>query len=65
LGVLLSAALDEIETSFPYIAGAKVISNDEMGDPLFEDIGPTPKFIDLSKKYKAVLKQQQKKAANG
>lgn len=64
LSELLSAALDELETSFPYKAGQKVIETDEMGDPLYEDIGPTPKYLDLSKKYKSVLTQD-KKAANG
>ena len=44
LGELLTAALDELETSFPYIAGKKVITKDEMGDPVFEDIGPMPKI---------------------
>jgi len=65
LGELLSAALDELETSFPYISGNKIIAKDEMDDPLFEDIGPTPKFIDLSKKHRSILKQQGYKAANG
>ena len=65
LGELLSAALDELETSFPYITGNKVISQDEMGDPMYEDLGPTPKFMELSKKHHTGLKQQGKKAANG
>jgi len=65
LSELLSAALDELETSFPYIAGNKVIAKDEMDDPLYEDVGPTPKFMDLSKKYRTVLKKQGIKAANG
>ncbi|WNO08005.1 type 1 pili tip component [Teredinibacter sp. KSP-S5-2] len=53
---LLSAALSELESSFPYIAGAKVISQDEMGDPMFEDVGPTPAFINLTKKHLAKLR---------
>lgn len=62
IGELLSAALDELETSFPYIAGKKVISKDEMGDPVFEDVGPMPRFLGLSKKYSSVMKQGQKAA---
>lgn len=62
IGELLSAALDELETSFPYIAGKKVVTKDEMGDPVFEDVGPMPKFLDLSKKYTSVMKQGQKAA---
>jgi predicted DNA-binding protein len=65
LGELISSALEELETSMPYIAGDKVIARDEMGDPLYEDRGPTPKFLDLSKKYKMLLKQKGKAAANG
>lgn len=64
IGELLSAALDELETSFPYKAGSKVVETDEMGDPLYEDVGPTPRYLDLSKKYKATLTKEQK-AANG
>jgi len=64
LGELISAALEELETSTPYVSGNKVIAHDEMGDPLYEDIGPTPKFMNLSKKHLSLLKQQGKKAAN-
>lgn len=65
LGELISSALEELETSLPYVTGDKVIARDEMGDPIFEDKGPTPKFLDLSKKYKMLLKQKGKAAANG
>lgn len=64
IGELISAALDELETSLPYVSGEKVLSLDEHGDPLYEDVGPTPRFLDLSKKYMALLKQD-KQAANG
>jgi predicted DNA-binding protein len=57
LGELISAALEELETSMPYIAGEKVISHDEMGDPLYEDIGPTPVFINLTRQHLSLLKQ--------
>ncbi|ARU55337.1 MAG: pilin assembly protein [Pseudomonadales bacterium] len=64
IGELISAALDELETSFPYVQGSKVVATDEQGDPLYEDTGPTPQFLDLSRKYMALLKQDQH-AANG
>lgn len=48
---LLHAALDELESGMPYIQGARVISNDEQGDPLYEDEGPTPRFLALSQKH--------------
>ena len=64
LGELISAALEELETAMPYVSGNKVIARDEMGDPLYEDVGPTPMFMDLSKKHLNIIKQQGKKAAN-
>lgn len=52
---LLGAALQEVETSMPYIAGKKVISSDEQGDPIFEDIGLTPRFVELARKNRKKL----------
>ncbi len=50
---LLTAALNELETCLPYVKGANVISTDELGDPIYEDVGPTPAFISLTKKHLA------------
>ena len=44
-------ALEGIETSLPYQKGTKVIATDEQGDPIYEDIGPTPRFLALSRKH--------------
>lgn len=55
LGELIGAALEELEASFPYVKGAKVIATDEEGDPLYEDVGPTPRFLELSKRHLASL----------
>ncbi len=65
LGELLSSALEELETALPYVAGHKVVARDEMGDPMYEDLGPTPTFLDLSQTYKVLLTQKCKAAANG
>jgi hypothetical protein len=51
LGELVGAALEELEASFPYVQGNHVIATDEEGDPLFEDIGPTPRFLALSRRH--------------
>ena len=51
IGELLGAALSELEASFPYVQGAEVISTDEMGDPIYADVGMTPSFIHLTKKH--------------
>ena len=37
---LLGAALQELAAAMPYVAGQQVISTDEQGDPVFEDVGP-------------------------
>ena len=50
-GDLVAAALEEVEASFPYVQGRQVIATDEEGDPLYEDIGPTPRFLSLSRQH--------------
>jgi hypothetical protein len=57
---LLTAALDELENGFPYKQGSKIVTTDEMGDPVYEDEGLTPQFLELSRKHYAHLKQDQK-----
>lgn len=49
LGELVGAALEAVETSLPYVRGTHVI--DEQGDPVYEDVGPTPRFLELSRKH--------------
>ena len=48
---LLTAALDELEAAMPYIPGTRVVSEDEEGNPVYEDTGPTPRFLELSRKH--------------
>jgi hypothetical protein len=48
---LLSAALDDLVTSLPYIQGDKIIAWDEEGDPIFEDAGQTPLYLRLTRKH--------------
>jgi len=55
LADLLRAALDEIAAAMPYERGPKVISRDDHGDPVYEDIGLTPRFVELSRKFKKEL----------
>ena len=52
---LLSAALRQVAAAMPYVAGKRVISTDEQGDPLYEDVGPTPRFMELTRRYRAQL----------
>ena len=51
LGELIGAALEELEASLPYVRGTHVIATDEQGDPVYEDVGPTPRFLELSRKH--------------
>lgn len=52
---LLSAALDELAESMPYVRGERIIQEDEFGDPVYEDVGQTPRFIKLTRKHLARL----------
>ncbi len=55
LSDLLCASLDEIAAVMPYEPGSKVISSDDHGDPLYEDVGMTPRFVELTRKHKKEL----------
>jgi hypothetical protein len=52
---LLSAGLDEIGAAMPYERGPKIISRDDHGDPVYEDVGLTPRFVELTRKFKKNL----------
>ena len=52
---LMHAALDEVAAAMPYEPGPKVISRDDRGDPVYEDVGLTPRFEDLTRKCKKRL----------
>jgi len=58
---LLGAGLDEIAAAMPYEKGPKVISRDDHGDPVYEDIGLTPRFVELTRKFKKNLETGAKK----
>ena len=62
---LLGMALQEIGTAMPYVAGQKVISTDEQGDPVYEDVGPTPRFMELARRNRKKLEAEAKSAAGG
>jgi hypothetical protein len=52
---LLGVALQEVAAIMPYVAGQRVISTDEQGDPVYEDVGPTPRFIELARRHRQRL----------
>lgn len=53
---LLAAALSDLECAMPYVEGTHIVSEDEMGNPIYDDLGPTPRFLALSQKYLLQLK---------
>lgn len=61
---LISSALDELEAALPYIPGNRIVSEDDFGDPIYEDIGPTPRFLELTRKHREQLMQQSKEQAS-
>jgi hypothetical protein len=60
---LLGVALNELAAAMPYVAGQRVISTDEQGDPLYEDVGLTPRFMELARHHHRNLEAQDKPAA--
>ncbi|AOU97952.1 hypothetical protein BI364_08240 [Acidihalobacter yilgarnensis] len=56
---LLRAALAELEATLPYEPGPRILREDEFGDPVYEDIGPTPRFLALTQQYLKTLDQQE------
>ena len=57
IGELLGAALAELAAAMPYVAGQRVIATDEQGDPVYEDVGPTPRFMELVRAHRARLEE--------
>lgn len=54
---LIHAALDELQAAMPYEHGRQS-GVDEMGDPVYEDAGPTPRFLALTRKHLKELQQE-------
>jgi hypothetical protein len=52
---LLHAALDEVAAAMPYEPGPKIISRDDQGDPVYEDVGLTPRFVEFTREFKKGL----------
>ncbi len=44
---LLCSALEELNESFAYVQGDKVLAHDDHGDPIYADAGMTPRFHQL------------------
>ena len=59
---LLTVALEELAAAMPYVAGKRVISTDEQGDPVYEDIGPTPRFLELARMHRRSIEADGQRA---
>ncbi len=55
---LISASLDELEVSMPYVQGSRIIETDEFGDPIYEDIGPSTQFQAATQRHKGELLEE-------
>ena len=55
---LLTTALDELEAAIPYVAGERVIREDDHGDPIYEDAGLTPEFLAKVREHRKLLESQ-------
>ncbi len=55
---LLGVALQEVAAAIPYVPGPKVISSDEQGDPVYEDVGLTPRLMELTRKHRKRLESE-------
>ncbi|MFQ5983132.1 MAG: type 1 pili tip component [Woeseiaceae bacterium] len=55
---LISTALDELQAAMPYVPGERVIREDDHGDPVYEDAGPTPRFLELVRAHRKKLQGQ-------
>jgi predicted DNA-binding protein len=55
---LIACALDEVEQALPYQHGERIIAEDESGDPIYEDVGPTPRFLQLTREHARMLAQE-------
>jgi len=51
---LIHSALMEVEERMPYKQGEKVIRVED-GDPIYEDVGLTPKYLSAKRKLEAKL----------
>lgn len=58
---LLGIALQEIAAAMPYVPGSRVIATDDQGDPIYEDAGPTPTFMELTRRNQKKLKSELKR----
>ncbi|KDE40679.1 MAG: hypothetical protein ACK4L8_15055 [Nitrincola lacisaponensis] len=55
---LFHTLLKEIEARMPYRPGPRVI-REEDGDPIYEDIGPTPRYLEILRRLEKEMAESQ------
>ena len=55
VATLLHTVLTEVEEKMPYREGTRVIRMEE-GDPIYEDIGPTPRYLAIKNRLQSGTK---------
>jgi hypothetical protein len=58
VGDLLSAALEQVESGFPFVQGRFVFTEPETNTDLYEDAGPGKRFRDLTNKHYVALERE-------
>jgi hypothetical protein len=58
---LLSTALDQVESGFPFVKGRDTGFTEDDGAPVYEDAGPGARFRSLTEKHMKELEAQQEK----
>lgn len=61
---LISAGLDELESAMPYVQGDRVVEQDEFGDPVYEDVGPSSRFQRLTRARTKHLQAETNRSLN-
>jgi hypothetical protein len=52
---LLAESLEALAAEMPYVPGGTVIREDDHGDPVYEDLGHTPRYIELTRKHRRTV----------
>ena len=55
---LLTSALDDVESGFPFVQGQKFGEDPDTGEVLYEDVGDTARFRKLTNQYYLELERE-------
>jgi hypothetical protein len=58
VGDLLTAALEDVEASFPFEKGRAIGEHSDTGETIYENVGPSREFRNLADKYYVQLERE-------